>query len=171
MAFAKDNNYGGMLLHAAHTSSAGLVYARLPGTLKNYRHAAALMRRPWVYLFHTRIGDAPERVRVTAFHEASLRSAAQYSVNAAAKFPPADCAAIERDVIVPTMEYEGAGLGVRRSGAGPALNSGERALRDPDVFEDHGTVYIFYSVNGESGIAGGRLLPGPTCGRLARSAA
>jgi hypothetical protein len=59
-------------------------------------------------------------------------------------------------VIEPEESYEGAALPLRPSVRGLAPEP-VRELRDPEIFEEDGQVYLLYSVAGEQGIAIARL--------------
>jgi len=95
-------------------------------------------------VFLTRRGDRPERVMV-----AVVDLAPDPSEWHADPHPP-------ETVLWPARDYEGGDLPVETSALGSA-DEPVRALRDPAVLEEDGTVYLFYAVAGERGIAGAEL--------------
>lgn len=56
----------------------------------------------------------------------------------------------------PEWEYEGRDRPLETSRHGSA-DEPVKELRDPTVFEEDGSVFLFYTVAGECGIAGGEL--------------
>lgn len=102
------------------------------------RHMAVQRDGNTLLVFYSVIGDAPERLLLSTIDLASG--------------PPSTwdlSAPIE--VLRPETDYEGAQRPVVASVKGPATNVNQ--LRDPYVFVDNGTVYLYYGVAGESGIA------------------
>ncbi|MEI6948389.1 hypothetical protein V9K67_14425 [Paraflavisolibacter sp. H34] len=109
----------------------------------NYlRHAAVHLSGDTLYVFYSRIGDAPERIVVS-------------------KIPlngdwTTWTATAPVDVVRPEKEYEGGNLPVAASQ--PGLYYGNvRQLRDPYLYEESGRLYLLYSVAGEAGIAIGEV--------------
>lgn len=111
---------------------------------KDIRHTAVLVKGDGLTLFFTRIGDAPERILYTRIH---MRGTSP-------DWTAEPCVELLR----PEEDYEGADLTVRPSRFGVSPG-GECALRDPCVFQETGRVYLFYCVQGESGIAACELEP------------
>ena len=109
---------------------------------KNMRHAALLKRRETLYVFWTRVGDAPERI---------LLSTIDTSAN---WLEWKESEAIE--VLRPEHEWEGADAPVEPSARSTAYGHVNQ-LRDPAIFEEDGRVFLLYSVAGESGIAIGEV--------------
>lgn len=108
----------------------------IPGSV---RHVALHRQGDLLWVYFTRIGDAPERI---------LRA----PVNLAGDWR-AWRAGTAEEVLRPETDYEGVNLPVRPSAAGAARGP-EHAVRDPAIFEDDdGRVYLVYSVAGESGLA------------------
>ncbi len=102
------------------------------------RHTALLKRGDDLFVFWTRVTDAPESILVS---RVSLRG------------DPATWRAGPADVLLrPETAWEGAGLPVAPSWRG-AINLPVNQLRDPCVFEEGGRVFLLYAVAGESGIA------------------
>ena len=106
------------------------------------RHAALLKRDDTLYVYWTRVGDAPERI---------LRSTIALGADWM-KWQDED----EQEVLRPENDWEGASapnLPSMRSVAYGRVNQ----LRDPAIFEEAGETYLLYAVAGESGIAIARL--------------
>ncbi|MBN2507754.1 MAG: hypothetical protein JXQ71_13780 [Verrucomicrobia bacterium] len=103
------------------------------------RHVALLKEADTLWVYYTRIGDAPERILRARMHLGP--DWRDWSV------------ADPVDVLRPERAWEGATLPLQASKAGAARGP-ENALRDPAVFVDaDGRRYLLYSVAGESGIA------------------
>jgi hypothetical protein len=105
---------------------------------KNMRHAALLKRGEMLYVFWTRVGDAPERI---------LLSTIDISTD---WLEWSESDAIE--VLRPRRDWEGADAPVEPSVRSTAYGHVNQ-LRDPAIFEEDGRVFLLYSVAGESGIA------------------
>ena len=110
--------------------------------IRDMRHAAVYRCGDRLYVFYTRVGDAPERILAT---EVELNTDPQSWLAG----PP-------DTVLAPQRDYEGARQPVRSSQGGGSY-APEHALRDPYVFEDDGRLYLYYAIAGEQGIAGARL--------------
>jgi hypothetical protein len=110
---------------------------------ENYlRHAAVKLIGDTLFVFYSKVGDAPERIVLS-------KIILNDDWNTWTPSAPVD-------VAVPTEKYEGSDAPIVASK--PGLYYGEaRQLRDPYVFEDAGKLYLLYSVAGESGIAIGEL--------------
>ncbi len=104
----------------------------------NQRHAALLKRGDDLFVFWTRVGDAPERILVSR-----IRLAGDWRCWRAE--PPVE-------VLRPEHPWEGADLLPEPSWRG-AINRRVNALRDPAVFEEAGRSFLLYAVAGEAGIA------------------
>jgi len=102
------------------------------------RHAALLKRGDDLFVFWTRVTDAPERILVSRI---PLRG----DWRGWREEPAAE-------LMRPEMDWEGAGLPVEPSWRS-AINLRVNQLRDPCIFEDEGRVWLFYAVAGEAGIA------------------
>lgn len=106
------------------------------------RHMSVLREGDTLLVFYSVIGDAPERIVMSTIRlDASAPSTWELS-------PPVD-------VLRPELDYEGAQRRIAPSVKGPATNVNQ--LRDPYVFQDNGTTYLFYGIAGESGIAVAQL--------------
>lgn len=101
------------------------------------RHSAVLVRNDTLYVFWTRVGDAPERILVSTIDLTQPWEAWQASE--------------PQEVLRPERDWEGAGLpaepSMRSVAPGPV-----NQLRDPAIFEEDGRVYLLYAIAGESGI-------------------
>ena len=106
------------------------------------RHVALLERGTTLYVFFTAIGDAPERVMM-----ATMDLEGDW---ATWKISPAV------ELLRPSAPYECPDLPNVPSEAGDIKGPAQQ-LRDPDVFEENGRVFLFYSICGEQGIAGAEL--------------
>jgi hypothetical protein len=102
------------------------------------RHSAVLVRGDTLYVFWTRVGDAPEHILLSTVELAGDWSAWR--------------AGEPIDVLFPERDWEGADRPLLAS-VRDAINVRVRQLRDPAVFEEAGRTYLLYSVAGESGIA------------------
>jgi hypothetical protein len=109
----------------------------------NYlRHAAVKLSGDTLFVFYSRIGDAPERILRTVILLNDDWNTWTASV-------PIDIAA-------PSENYEGVDLPVAKSVAG--LYYGKvRQLRDPFVYEENGRQYLLYAAAGENAIVIGEL--------------
>jgi hypothetical protein len=91
-----------------------------------------------LYVFFTAIGDAPERVLVSAID--LTRDWSDWRTT-----PPVA-------VLRPETTYECAELAIASSEPGD-IEVKVRQIRDPFVFEESGKTFLFYSICGEQGIA------------------
>lgn len=110
---------------------------------ENIRHTAVHVDGDDLYLFYTRIGDAPERILCT---RVGMAAAPQHWVAS----PPVE-------VLRPEEAYEGAELAISASRFGLSPHP-EHALRDPCIFQEAGRLHLFYCIQGEGGIAACTLL-------------
>ncbi len=108
--------------------------ANAPGDV---RHVALHTTKDRLWIYFTKIGDAPEQI-LKAGIDLSL-PIREWRASASTK------------VLRPEQGWEGATLPLKPSVAG-AAHQPENALRDPAIFEEDGKVYLLYSVAGESGI-------------------
>jgi hypothetical protein len=109
-----------------------------PEILPTMRHAALLKECDTLWIFFSRIGDAPESILVAPL---SLRGDWR-------SWRPGEPSL----VLAPERDYEGAGRPVSRSGKG-GTSQVVRQLRDPAIHVEDGRIYLFYSIAGERGIA------------------
>jgi hypothetical protein len=107
------------------------------------RHVALSRTNDTIYIFYTCIGDSPERIYCSIMN---ISDPNWFNWKAQNK----------SEVMRPIEYYEGANLVLKKSSAGAAYKP-ENALRDPDLITIGNTNYLFYSVQGEQGIAVSRL--------------
>lgn len=126
---------GGVLMRSANPAGPFHVGPRI---IPGMRHAAVLVDGNIAHVFFSRIGDAPERLFVTSFDPKKrwIQTSEPEPV----------------ELLRPEFAYEGAGLPVTASRIGEASQP-VNALRDPCIYTEKGSHYLFYSVAGESGIA------------------
>lgn len=107
--------------------------------LPKIRHSAVTLSGDELVILYSQKGDAPERILkvVVALSEGTWK-------NWKASAP--------KEVLKPTLSYEGADLPIKKSVNGFAKNR-VHELRDPAILIDNAEVYLYYSVAGESGIA------------------
>nr|WBF71106.1 hypothetical protein [Megavirus caiporensis] len=106
------------------------------------RHIGLIKRHNMLYIYGTRIGDAPERILWTKMCLSGNWT--QWTA------PPV------QEGFRPVTDYEGANLPIipSKKGNAPGLVN---QLRDPFPFSDLGRCYIFYTIAGENGIAAVQL--------------
>ena len=110
---------------------------------KDMRHAALLVQDDRLLVFHTQVGDVPERILLSEINLANDWT------NWRASAPVV--------VLEPEHDYEGANCELKPSTRG-IVHEPVRQLRDPAVFENcDGVLYLLYSVAGERGIALARM--------------
>ncbi len=102
------------------------------------RHAALLVREPTLYVFWTRVGDAPERILVSTIDISGDWSGWSESEPV--------------ELLRPARTWEGADAPLVPSVRGAATGHVHQ-LRDPAIFEEDGRVFFLYAVAGEEGIA------------------
>ena len=105
---------------------------------RQMRHAALAVRGDTLYVFWTRVGDAPERILLSKIDVAGNWQTWQ--------------AGEPVDVLAPEHEWEGAELPLAPSVRG-AIEAPANQLRDPALFHEEDRSWLLYSVAGESGIA------------------
>lgn len=106
------------------------------------RHAGLWLRGDELWVFWTRVGDAPERILLSTI---DLRADwTQWRESA------------EVEVLRPTREWEGAAEPVEPS-VRSSVDHRVNQLRDPFVFVEDDRSYLLYVVGGESGIAIARM--------------
>jgi hypothetical protein len=116
--------------------------ANRPGSA---RHVALQLTGSTLFVYFTRIGDAPECI---------LRSRIDLDT-----VEEKWTAARPELVLQPETTWEGGNLPLHTSKPGRS-NSRENAVRDPAIFLDDGRLYLLYSVAGEVGIAIAELVEG-----------
>ncbi len=108
----------------------------------NMRHAALLVWQEQLLVFHTQVGDVPERILLSEID--LTRDWRTW------------CASVPKVLLEPERDYEGADLDLRPSTRGLSLER-VRELRDPAIFKANDGLYLLYSVAGENGIAIARM--------------
>ncbi|NET62581.1 MAG: hypothetical protein F6K47_42755 [Symploca sp. SIO2E6] len=136
-AIAKDPSKpgGGVLLRSKDGFTP---FEKGPEILPRMRHAAILRRSRYIDIFYSRGEDAPERILIS-------RMALDGDWQSWSPGPPSD-------VLKPEFDYEGANLPLAPSRFGASFEPVHQ-LRDPDIFEDRGRIYLTYSCAGETSIA------------------
>jgi hypothetical protein len=111
-----------------------------PRLLPRSRHTAVMIQSDRLHVLYSRIGDAPEHIRVSAF---DLRAGC---------FSERELIALwDVELLRPEHEWEGADLPILPSRPGPTERANQ--LRDPAVFLEGNHCYLVYSIAGESGLA------------------
>jgi hypothetical protein len=108
----------------------------------NMRHAAVMIRDDTLYVFWTRVGDAPETLLLSTIDINGDWSTWKES-------DPVE-------VLRPEQDWEGADAPVEPSVRSTAYGHVNQ-LRDPALYEEDGIIYLLYAVAGESGIAVARV--------------
>jgi len=109
------------------------------------RHVGVSVVGNILYIFGTRVGDAPESILWTSMDlRCTLGNFNSCQTDGPAKF-----------AFGPVYDYEGANYPNVPSKKGSA--TGVNQIRDPFVFADAGKCYIFYAIAGESGFAAAYL--------------
>lgn len=110
----------------------------------NVRHSSLLQEGNMLYIFFTKVGDAPERILYSQM-DISSDDWNDWKVS-----PP-------KELLRPELEWEGANLDKvpsMRGEMGVQVNQ----LRDPDIFKDaDGQLYLLYTGAGEQAIGIARL--------------
>lgn len=108
----------------------------------NMRHSAVVVRDNYLYVFWTRVGDAPESIMLSTIDLRPDWTKWQVSE--------------ERVVLRPERNWEGADAPVEPSVRSTAYGHVNQ-LRDPALYIEDDVVYMLYAVAGESGIALARV--------------
>lgn len=137
---AKDVNRSGILCRSRDGVTP---FERGPEIIPRMRHCALLPKGDTLWVFFSRMGDAPERILATQFD--LTRDWTAWDAVAPPYLP----------VLAPELPYEGIDFPLQPSSPGAAVDV--RQLRDPYVYEEDGRLYLFYTVAGETGIAAAEL--------------
>ena len=108
----------------------------------NMRHSALIVRDDMLYVFWTRVGDAPESILLSTIDISGDWSTWRESP--------------EIEVLRPEFEWEGADAPIEPSVRSTAYGQVNQ-LRDPAIYVEGDEVYLLYAVAGESGIALARV--------------
>jgi hypothetical protein len=106
------------------------------------RHSAVMVRGNTLFVFWTRVGDAPETIMLSTIELTK-------NWNDWVESP-------EVELLRPEFSWEGADAPIEPSVRSTAYGRVNQ-LRDPALFEENGVVYLLYAVAGESGIALARV--------------
>ena len=106
------------------------------------RHSAVLVRDGKLFVFWTRVGDAPEAILLSTIELTNDWNDWQESP--------------EVEVLRAEFDWEGADAPVEPSVRSTAYGHVNQ-LRDPALYVEDGVVYLLYAVAGESGIALARV--------------
>jgi len=109
---------------------------------RNMRHNALLIRGNTLYVFWTQAGHALERIVLS-----TIEMVDDWMNWTESEFT---------EILRPVNEWEGATLEISPSRRG-YIDIPVNQLRDPAIYEEDGSVYLLYSVAGESGIALARI--------------
>ena len=110
-----------------------------PKLIPKMRHSAAKVAGDTLWLFYSRIGDAPELIEAVR-----IDLTKDWQQWPSVMSPP-------QVVLKPEQDYEGVNIPIAPSNSGEAKDA-EHALRDPGIFEEDGRTYLIYSVAGERGL-------------------
>ena len=108
----------------------------------NIRHSAVIVRDNYLYVFWTRVGDAPESILLSTI---DLRSDWMNWKESE-----------EVMVLKPEFDWEGANAPIEPSVRSTAYGQVNQ-LRDPALYVEGDHIYLLYAVAGESGIALARV--------------
>jgi len=128
----------GLLYRSADGLSGFRVRAR-PLFAANTRHVAVWVKEGTLYVFYTRVGDAPERILCSTIDVTSP------DWDEWVPSPPLE-------ILRPELPWEGAELPLEPSIRGESTLP-VRELRDPAVFVEDDRAYLLYSAAGEQAIA------------------
>jgi hypothetical protein len=110
------------------------------------RHVAVQLVGDSLWIYFTRVGDAPERILRTRIELSDDWTTWRPAV------PP-------QEVLRPEEEYEGVKHPLEASRSG-ATEGPENAVRDPAIFTEGGRTWLIYSIAGESGLAMAEVIEG-----------
>jgi hypothetical protein len=127
------------LLYRSADGLSGFRVRDRPLFAANTRHAAVWAREGTLYVFYTRVGDAPERIFCSTIDATSP------DWDEWVPSPPFE-------ILRPEFSWEGADLPVEPSIRGESTVP-VRELRDPAFFSEDDQAYLLYSVAGEQAIA------------------
>ncbi|WP_216362756.1 glycoside hydrolase family protein [Formosa algae] len=143
--FNYKNNFYALVSGAFYKSEDGIKpYKKGALVLPKIRHSAVVVEGDYLVIFYSQKGDEPERILKTTVNlsEGSYKDWKASEV---------------QEILKPEMDYEGAELPIKKSVNGFARTR-VHELRDPAILIDNKTIYLYYSVAGESGIAVSKLV-------------
>ena len=138
-ALSKDYSRGGMFQRSPVADGFSQEFEYGTSCIDRKRHSAVWVQGDYLYIFYSRVRDAPEAIFITR-------------VSLEGNWTNWQSCAHGHLLLRPEMDYEGADLPIRTSRAGTGQEP-VHELRDPGIYEEAGRVYVLYSVAGESGIA------------------
>jgi hypothetical protein len=140
----QGKHYGLAMPGVFYRSDDGLTGFEEGPTLFNpdMRHCALMIRDSTLYVFWTQAGHAPEHIMVSTIELSGDWLSWKESEPV--------------EILRPVTEWEGANLPVEPSRRG-AIEEPVNQLRDPEIFEEDGKVWLLYSIAGETGLAIARL--------------
>jgi len=127
------------LLYRSQDGLSGFEVRPRPLAGVNMRHPALLLKGETLFVFWTKVGDAPESI---VYSIMDLRSNDWKDWKLSEPV----------EVLRPDKPWEGGDLTVEPS-LRTEITVRTRQLRDPAVFHDHNKIYLLYSVAGEHAIA------------------
>jgi len=126
------------LLYRSRDGLSGFEVRPRPLTDARCRHIALWHREDLLYIFWTRVGDAPERI---------LCSRMDIAADDWKEWKMTEPV----EVLRPETDWEGGDLPVEASLRGEVYTRANQ-LRDPFIFDDQGQTYLLYSAAGEHAI-------------------
>ena len=127
------------LLYSSRDGLSGFEVRPRPLAGVNMRHPALLLRGDNLFVFWTKVGEAPESI---VYSTMDLRSNDWRDWKLSEPV----------EVLRPDEPWEGGDLAVEPS-LRTEITVRTRQLRDPAIFQDHNKTYLLYSVAGEHAIA------------------
>jgi hypothetical protein len=113
-----------------------------PKFIPNFRHCTVYLRNTTLYVIYTIVGEAPEKLLLSTVDVSSDWTRWIFSNPI--------------EVLRPELPWEGANLPKIPSKHGSTKPA--NALRDPFLYVEGNSIYLFYSYMGESGIAAAKII-------------
>ena len=130
-ALAKNKNVDGIIYKKENES-----FTSLFNLINNIRHTAVYVDKETLYIFYSKVGEAPESLYICVIKDWEIVSNYKFKQ--------------------PEYDWEGVNQPLSPSKFGMALGF-VNELRDPCIFKEDNNLYLLYSYGGESGIAIGKL--------------
>ena len=108
------------------------------------RHAAVLVHKPDIFIFYSMISAKPERIMMTHIKTQDSSTPKDWKLS----YP--------KEILTPALDYEGASLPLEASLSGVSYEA-KNELRDPAILQDKDSIYLYYTIKGELGIAAAEL--------------
>tara|TARA_R110001592_G_scaffold348004_1_gene641862 strand:- start:6064 stop:7548 length:1485 start_codon:yes stop_codon:yes gene_type:complete len=131
-AIAKNRNVDGIIYKKENDS-----FKPLFNLIDNIRHSAIYVDKNILYIFYSKVGEAPESLYICVIKDWEIISNYKFKE--------------------PEYDWEGSKQPKNNSRFGMALGF-VNELRDPCIFKENEDLYLLYSYGGESGIAIGKLI-------------